>query len=780
MGKNSWRRKRQKRDGAAANGEGGWVVKRDPTSGKNIVPGSPVFEAYYQAQQIVAPGPEWRTFMDTLAVPLPASFRVNLDCDFSDKLVAEIEAHVAKRVQVNGQEVAPIKRLEFFQGGKAFQMAIDRHTIRKDTSLTDFHELIKLHAEAGTITRQETVSMIPPVVLDVQPHHKVLDMCAAPGSKTSQMLETLSKGCSRTGQEPEGYIIANDCDTARAYMLVHHCKRINTVALCVTTHKAQLFPARGLGGKEDSTEMEAAAAAAGVPRVAMGYFDRVLCDVPCSGDGTVRKTLNIWRTWSPNQGLALHPMQIAIARRGAALVKVGGLMVYSTCSLNPIENEAVVLSLLQESDGALELVDPRSLLPGLKVRPGMHTWQVIDAAARLNGKAAAGAAATQEGQEESEVEAALKKAGLKAVPNYEAVPEACRRWIKPTCFPPEDPQVAAALNLHYCMRCLPHDQDTGGFFIALLRKNRPLPKPGGGATRPGGVADDEDVEIVDGEDQGGDGAAEPALATPAPPQPQKPENERVNKPRKAFVPKEFFVPLADEAWQGIKTFYGIRDDFPHDRLFLRRDGSKVVILLSKGLVEDVHLSTNCQLQLVNAGTRIFDRASAERSACTYRLAQDGMAYLLPYMTKRVVKVGPQALAAMAMQGVLDPDVLEDGPRQEIAGLEMGAFVATLDPVHLPKVTGTMVPGIASFALMCWKGFGAKMNVMCIAHDRFIFQNRLEASGLVTAEQLASLKPPPKAEAKKEEEEEQEQEKEAPAPAAEEKEADGMPVVEGDA
>lgn len=53
-------------------------------------------------------------------------------------------------------------------------------------------------------------------------------MCAAPGSKTSQMLEVVSRGASRTGVEPAGYVVANDAETSRAYMLVHQCKRIST------------------------------------------------------------------------------------------------------------------------------------------------------------------------------------------------------------------------------------------------------------------------------------------------------------------------------------------------------------------------------------------------------------------------------------------------------------------------------------------------------------------------------------------------------------------------
>ena len=66
-----------------------------------------------------------------------------------------------------------------------------------------------------------------------------------------------------------------------------------------------------------------------------GFFDRVLCDVPCSGDGTLRKQPNIWGKWNTSSSFGLHPLQIQIAERGLKLLKPGGLMVYSTCSMSP-------------------------------------------------------------------------------------------------------------------------------------------------------------------------------------------------------------------------------------------------------------------------------------------------------------------------------------------------------------------------------------------------------------------------------------------------------------
>lgn len=125
-------------------------------------------------------------------------------------------------------------------------------------------------------------------------------------------------------------VVANDINAKRAYLLAHQLARVHCQALVITGHDASEFP------ELVAPPGQPTSATAGVEQ---GFFDRVLCDVPCAGDGTVRKSPEILRKWHPGTGLTLHSVQLAIARRGATVLKVGGTMVYSTCSLNPMENE---------------------------------------------------------------------------------------------------------------------------------------------------------------------------------------------------------------------------------------------------------------------------------------------------------------------------------------------------------------------------------------------------------------------------------------------------------
>ncbi|RHY32998.1 hypothetical protein DYB32_001986 [Aphanomyces invadans] len=278
--------------------------------------------------------------------------------------------------------------------------------------------------------------MLPVLLLDVQSGHRILDMCASPGSKTTQILDLIQ----------DGMVVANDMNKKRAYMLVHRLSRNTLQSAVVTCGPGQLFP--GLYTSDNDR---------GVLQPT-NVFDRVLCDVPCSGDGTLRKSQTLWKEWHIGQGLTLFPTQLALALRGAALVKVGGVMVYSTCSFNP-----VVAELLRRSDGALEVVDVSGQLPGLVSRPGRTAWPV---GWRSKSKSSAKGHVITRAPHTNELHHWFDE--------YNDVPAQLQGDRILRCmFPTSDPTIHAALRR--CLRLVPTDGDSGGFFIAVLRKTRDLP-----------------------------------------------------------------------------------------------------------------------------------------------------------------------------------------------------------------------------------------------------------------------------------------------------------------
>ena len=124
--------------------------------------------------------------------------------------------------------------------------------------------------------------MIPVTLLKIDPSHSVLDMCASPGSKSIQILEALH---ANNDTMNTGLLIANDVDTKRAYMLAHQALKLNLPALFVTNNDARTYPNLKQGSERKNFQ-----------------FDRILCDVPCSGDGTLRKNMSIWKNFHCHMG----------------------------------------------------------------------------------------------------------------------------------------------------------------------------------------------------------------------------------------------------------------------------------------------------------------------------------------------------------------------------------------------------------------------------------------------------------------------------------------------
>ena len=237
--------------------------------------------------------------MATLRTQLPLTFRINGSGKFADALRCKLETDFLAGfgdtpIEVEGELIKPPVALPWYPAKLAWQMEFTRSQLRKLPALEALHEFMKLENEVGGITRQEAVSMVPPLFMDVQPQHRVLDMCAAPGSKTVQLLEMLH----RDGAEPGGVVVANDADAQRCNMLTHQTQRIRSPALVITNHEAQIFPL--------VPDLDPASPDSHI------LYDRILCDVPCSGDGTLRKQPDIWRRWSPANGNGLHNLQVRV------------------------------------------------------------------------------------------------------------------------------------------------------------------------------------------------------------------------------------------------------------------------------------------------------------------------------------------------------------------------------------------------------------------------------------------------------------------------------------
>ncbi|UCD05635.1 MAG: RsmB/NOP family class I SAM-dependent RNA methyltransferase, partial [candidate division WOR-3 bacterium] len=192
----------------------------------------------------------------------------------------------------------------------------------------------------GLIYVQEVASMIPVIVLDPQPDEFVLDMCAAPGSKTTQIAQMMAN---------RGLLIANEISRKRIRGLIHNIKRCGLINEAVTI----------LGGQK-------------MYRVFDNYFDRILVDAPCSAEGTIRRSKAVLYHWGIKNIKRMSRIQIGLALSAFRALRPGGTMVYSTCTVAPEENEMVVSYLLEKFPEA-EVMPVK--LRDFKVRPGVTRWQ---------------------------------------------------------------------------------------------------------------------------------------------------------------------------------------------------------------------------------------------------------------------------------------------------------------------------------------------------------------------------------------------------------------------
>lgn len=176
---------------------------------------------------------------------------------------------------------------------------------RRDIGNTIEHQL-------GYIYVQEASSMLPPLALELKPDELVLDMCASPGSKTTQIAAMM---------ENKGLIIANDYKYDRLNPLSVNLQRCGVTNTIINLMEGRFFK-----------NFE---------------FDKILVDAPCSGTGIISKSLKTLEIWNPKVIQKIVGQQKQLLKTALDNLKVGGKLVYSTCSIEPIENEGVINHILE-------------------------------------------------------------------------------------------------------------------------------------------------------------------------------------------------------------------------------------------------------------------------------------------------------------------------------------------------------------------------------------------------------------------------------------------------
>jgi NOL1/NOP2/sun family putative RNA methylase len=256
--------------------------------------------------------PDFDAFLETLERPQPVTIRVN-------RLKATPE-QVVDALRKRGFDVKPLPWNDWIL------------QVEGEDSVAK-----TLEHWLGWFYVQEASAATAVMALDPQPGERILDLCAAPGGKTTQMAELMSN---------TGLIVANDVTPKRLRALLANLSRIGIINTVVTQWDGRNYPDLGI------------------------EFDKVLIDAPCSAEGRVRENPDLKQGADINFIRSISGTQKGLLRRALELVKPGGIVVYATCTFAPEENEAVIAYAMQKV--------PSELLPiNLPVphAPGLNEWQ---------------------------------------------------------------------------------------------------------------------------------------------------------------------------------------------------------------------------------------------------------------------------------------------------------------------------------------------------------------------------------------------------------------------
>ncbi|OFZ29040.1 MAG: hypothetical protein A2622_13180 [Bdellovibrionales bacterium RIFCSPHIGHO2_01_FULL_40_29] len=207
--------------------------------------------------------------------------------------------------------------------------AIRRALVEKNKQISRPNKFAELDSGLSQNYVMDPASQVVARALEVMPTDVVLDMCSAPGGKTLVLAEEMSFNFSNQWQLPSGELIANEMSEGRRARLMRVLNEH------INREKRLFIHVKGLDGNQYGLRQ---------PEV----FDRVLADVPCSGERHLMENPSEMKLWSEKRTKNLSVRQYSLLSSAWLAVKVGGRIVYSTCSISPLENDSVVAKLLKK------------------------------------------------------------------------------------------------------------------------------------------------------------------------------------------------------------------------------------------------------------------------------------------------------------------------------------------------------------------------------------------------------------------------------------------------
>lgn len=258
---------------------------------------------------------------------------------------------------------------------------------------------------AGLYYMQEASAMLTAAIASPEPGERVLDLCAAPGGKTTQLASAMGG---------EGFLVANEIHPARAAILAQNVERMGIKNALVTNETSAALAKRFVG-----------------------FFDRIVVDAPCSGEGMFRKEEQAVTDWSEDNIRLCSRRQQEILQEAAKMLRPGGYLFYSTCTFAPEENEHTVAVFLHEH-------------PDFSV-------------------------ATPEDFPEGEA----KRAWLTGL----SIGHGRGEWVNGNAMTAERGEVPVPIDIDKTVRLWPHRADAEGHFVAVLRKSADAPESGREASR---------------------------------------------------------------------------------------------------------------------------------------------------------------------------------------------------------------------------------------------------------------------------------------------------------